>query len=172
MSGSRAFFFVVLLILVAAGAWYYTSHRTPAEEHVTIYYTKDDGSSEVPWTITVRARQAGETDADRMNYLTLYAASQAVAGPPSTIAAIRFPAGTHVVAATVAGSTATIDLSSEAAQQSSGTSSESGEFKSLVWTLTALPGIDAVAVRVAGKKVATLPGGNFELDEPLRRSDW
>ena len=49
---------------------------------------------------------------------------------------------------------------------------EGGEFKALVWTLTSLPGIDAVAVTVAGKKIATLPGGSFELDEPLRRSDW
>lgn len=172
MSTSRAFFFVVLLVLVAAAAWYYTSHRTPAAEHITVYYTKDDGTSEVPWTITVRSRQPGENDIARMNYLVLYAASQAVTGPPSSVAAIRFPAGTHVLTATVAGSTANIDLSSEVAQPPLGASTETGEFKSLVWTLTALPGIDAVNVLVAGKKVAALPGGSFELDEPLRRSDW
>mgnify|MGYP001336790848 CR=1 FL=1 len=170
MRYSRILFLVVLLVAVAAIAWYLTPHR-PAVSDVTVYYTKDDGASEIPWTISVRPPSAGESAASRLQYLVLYAASQAVAGPPQSVSAVRFPAGTRVLSASVDGMTATVDLSSEV-NRNPGALTESGEFKSLVWTLTALPGIDRVAVRVAGNKIATLPGGNFELDEPLRRSDW
>lgn len=137
-----------------------------------MYYTKPDGASEIPWTISVRPQQSGESAAQRQQYLAMYAASQAVTGPAPGVAALRFPAGTHVVAASVDGTTATVDLSADAAAGQRGAMNEGGEFKSLVWTLTALPGIDSVQVTVAGKKIATLPGGSFELDEPLRRSDW
>jgi len=169
---SRVFFLLALLIAVAAIAWYFTSHRAPADQ-VTIYYTKADGASEIPWTISVRPQQAGETPAERQQYLVLYAASQAVAGPPpSAAAALRFPPGTHVVSASVDGTTAIVDLSADVNAAHGGTTSEGGIFKALIWTMTSLPGIDRVQVTVAGKKVATLPGGSFELDEPLRRSDW
>ncbi len=40
---------------------------------------------------------------------------------------------------------------------------ETGEFKALVWTLTALPGVDRVAVRVQGRQLQTLPGGIWNL---------
>ncbi|HET9393501.1 MAG TPA: GerMN domain-containing protein [Candidatus Rubrimentiphilum sp.] len=170
MRSSRVLLLLALLIAVAAIAWYFTSHRTGAGG-ITVYYTKVDGGSEIPWTISVRPQNAKESSAEYTQYLALYAASQAVAGPPQNISAVRFPAGTHVLSATVDGTTATVDLSADA-NKSGGTLNESGEFKSLVWTLTSLPGIDRVAVRIAGSKVATLPGGSFEIDEPLRRSDW
>ena len=161
---------VALLVAVAAIAWYFTSHRTGAGG-ITVYYTKVDGASEIPWTISVRPPNAKESAAEYTQYLALYAASQAVAGPPQSVTAVRFPAGTTVLSASVEGTTATVDLSADV-NRSGGTLNESGEFKSLVWTLTSLPGVDRVAVRIAGAKVATLSGGNFELDEPLRRSDW
>ena len=171
MRNSRAFFLLALLIAAAAIAWYFSTHRSVPGQ-VTVYYTKTDGQSEIPWTISARARQPGESAAAYMEYLVYYAASQAVAGPPADVTAIRFPAGTHVRSATVDGSTATVDLSLEVNHTQGGALNESGEFKSLIWTLTALPGIDRVAVLVGGTKVATLNGGSFELDDPLRRSDW
>jgi N-acetylmuramoyl-L-alanine amidase len=120
----------------------------------------------------MRPQQPGESAAEHLRNTVLYAATQAVAGPPTTVAAIRFPTGTHVLSADVNDSTATVDLSKEVANQPSGVLGESGEFKALVWTLTALPGIDRVAIRVQGQTLSTLPGGHLELDEPLRRSDW
>jgi spore germination protein GerM len=161
----------VLLIVAAAIAWFFSVHRT-SPGGVTVYYTKVDGQSEIPWTISARAQQPGESSAAYAQYLVLYAASQAAAGPPSGVSAIRFPAGTRVLSASVDGTTAVVDLSPEVNHPGGGALNESGEFKSLIWTLTALPGIDRVAVRVGGSKVATLTGGSFELDEPLRRSDW
>ena len=171
MRNSRVFFLLALLIAVAAIAWHISSHRTVAGQ-VTVYYSKVDGQSEIPWTISARAQQPAESAAAYAQYLALYAASQAVAGPPSDVTAIRFPSGTRVLSASVDGTTATVDLSPEVNHAQGGALNESGEFKALIWTLTALPGIDRVAVRVAGRKVATLNGGSFELDEPLRRSDW
>ncbi len=162
-----------MLVIVAGVSWYIASHRgSPVGEHITVYYTKPDGSSEIPWTVSMRPREAGESAAEHLRNAVLYAATQAVAGPPSTVPSVRFPTGTHVVSADVNDSTATVDLSSEVKNQTGGVLDESGAFKSLVWTLTALPGIDRVAVRVQGQTLSTLPGGHLELDEPLRRSDW
>ncbi len=137
-----------------------------------MYYTKPDGRTEVPWRVSMRPQTAGESASQHMRDAVLYAAVQAVSGPQSDIQAIRFPPGTHVLSADVNDSTATVDLSKEVANQSAGVLGESGQFKGLVWTLTALPGIERVAIRVQGQTLDTLPGGHLELDEPLRRSDW
>jgi len=77
-----------------------------------------------------------------------------------------------VLSADVNDSTALVDLSKEVTNQTAGVLGETGQFKALVWTLTALPGIHQVAIRVQGQKLETLPGGHLELDAPLRRSDW
>jgi len=102
----------------------------------------------------------------------LYAAVQAIAGPPNDVQAIRFPPGTRVLDASVNGSTATLDLSKDLERQAGGTFGENGEFKALVYTMTGIEGIDAVQVLVEGDRLETLPGGNVELDQPLHRSDW
>jgi spore germination protein GerM len=107
--------------------------------------------------------------------IAFYAAAQALAGPASDIEAIRFPAGTHVRAVEIDGSVVDVDLSSEVVKSAEGGLAETAEFKSLVWTLTdpkTLPGISAVRIRIDGTRVATLPGGHFELDEPLSRSTF
>lgn len=169
---SRAILLLILLAIVAGVSWYVTSHRaSPVGERVTIYYTKPDGGSEVPWSVSMRPQERGESAAEHLRNAVIYTATQAIAGPPSNIQAIRFPAGTHVLDASVNGSTATVDLSGEVKNQTS-SYGETGEFKSLVWTLTALPGVNAVAIRVEGQQLETLPGGHLELDEPLHRSDW
>lgn len=173
MKASRVVFLLLILALAAAISWHF-AHRAPngIGEQITVYYTKDDGTTEVAWPLTMRPRAAGESQAEHARNTVLYAATQAVAGPESDKPAVRFPAGTHVLSADVTGSTATVDLSAQVKDQSGGVSSESGEFKALVWTLTALPGIDGVAVRVQGQQLNTLPGGHLEIDEPLRRSDF
>lgn len=162
-----------MLVIIAGISWYVASHQSsPVGEHITVYYTKDDGTTEVPWSVSMRPQQSGESSTEHLHNTVLYAATQAVAGPPTSVAAVRFPEGTHVLSADVNESTATVDLSGEVKNQSGGVLGESGAFKSLVWTLTALPGISQVAVRVEGQTLSTLPGGHLELDEPLHRSDW
>ena len=85
---------------------------------------------------------------------------------------MRFPRGTNVLSVTVDGSTVNVDLSSDAGTHVEGSLDETAEFKALVYTLTALPGISSVRVTVAGERIATLPGGHFELDEPLTRQSF
>ncbi|HEY9086169.1 MAG TPA: GerMN domain-containing protein [Candidatus Tyrphobacter sp.] len=169
MKASRIVALLVLVALVAAASWYvFFRPRTPAT--LTIDYAKVDGTL-ATWTISQRPPQSGESAADYLHESVLYAAVQEVAGPPSDVEAVRFPPRTHVQSVSVDGSTATVDLSRDVAQQT-GTFGENGEFKALVFTLTSIPGIHSVQILVDGRRVATLPGGNFELDTPLTRSDW
>lgn len=173
MRSTRTFVLVALLVVVVAGTWYALSHRTrPIGSTLTVYYTKLDGTSLGTFGVSLRPPQPGEGAAEHVRNAVLYAAVQAVAGPPSDVSAIRFPPGTRVVTAAVAGSTATVDLSNDVERQAGGTFGENGEFKALVYTITSVPGIDALKVTVGGATLPTLPGGHLELDQPLRRSDF
>jgi spore germination protein GerM len=158
---------VVLFVAAVAAAWWYT-HRQPnaVAEAVDVYYAKADGTTLVPWRVSLGSAR------DRAS-VAFYAATQAVTGPPAGVDAVRFPAGTHVRAVDVQGSTADVDLSKEIVASAEGGFAESAEFKALVWTLTqpAL-GITSVKVRINGARVATLPGGHLALDESLSRSSF
>jgi spore germination protein GerM len=165
--------FVVLLAFVAAATWYLASHRAAnREQTIAVYYTKLDGTTLADVRVSLRPRQPDESAAEHLHNTALYAAVQAVAGPPNDIGAIRFPPGTRVLGVAIDGSTATVDLSKEVEQQAGGSFGENGEFKALVYTVTGIRGIDAVQVTVSGARLETLPGGHLELDQPLRRSDW
>ncbi|HLY01478.1 MAG TPA: GerMN domain-containing protein [Candidatus Cybelea sp.] len=173
MRSPRLPILVVLLVIVAAGTWYYFSHRaTGAGATIPIYYTKLDGKTLASMRVSMRPRQPDESAAERLHNVVLYAAVQAIAGPPHDVQAIRFPPGTRVLDASVNGSTATLDLSKDIELQAGGTFGENGEFKALIYSLTGIEGIDAVQILVEGNRLETLPGGNFELDQPLHRSDW
>jgi hypothetical protein len=164
---------VVLLVLVAAATWYYVSQRAGRSgETIAIHFTKLDGKTLGDVRVSLRPRQPDESAAEHLHNTVLYAAVQAVAGPPNDVQAIRFPPGTRVIGVSVDGSTATVDLSKEVEAQAGGTFGENGEFKGLVYTVTGIPGIDAVQITVDGSRLETLPGGHLELDQPLHRSDW
>jgi spore germination protein GerM len=164
---------VALLIVVAAAYWYFQSQRMPRTgETIAVYYTKLDGKSLGDVAVSLRPRQPGESAAEHLHNAVLYAAVEAVAGPPNAIQAIRFPPDTRVQSVSVDGSTATVDLSKEVEQQAGGSFGENGEFKALVYTVTGIHGIDAVQVTIDGARLETLPEGHLELDQPLHRSDW
>jgi spore germination protein GerM len=166
MKALRPVALVALFAVAVAAAWFVVASRRPAVgDTVTVYYTKNDGTTEVPWGVSLGA-------ARDLPSVAFYVATQAVAGPPPGVDAVRFPPGTRVLSATVAGSTATVDLSSDVDVSAQGGLLETGEFKGLVWTMTSLPGISAVSVHVNGRSVATLPGGHLELDEPLSRASF
>jgi spore germination protein GerM len=166
---------VVLFVAAAAAAWWYTTRRQQSAvgDAITVYYAKADGTTLVPWQITLDPnRKRSDPELDRKSTV-FYAATQAVAGPPLGTEAVRFPAGTHVLAADVQGSTVDVDISKEVAASAEGGFAESAEFKALVWTLTQPKlGVSTVKVRIGGARVATLPGGHLELDEPLSRSSF
>ena len=169
MRSQRLIALVVLAAAVVVGAWWFIAgrHRGPGDS-IVVYYTKIDGTSEVPWRVSLGPARDPKS-------VAFYAAAQALAGPPPEIEAVRFPAGTHVRALDIDGSTVDVDLSGEVAKSAQGGFAENAEFKSLVWTLTdpkTLPGVTTVRIRVDGTRVATLPGGHFELDEPLTRTTF
>ncbi|HLX26654.1 MAG TPA: GerMN domain-containing protein [Candidatus Cybelea sp.] len=164
---------VALLLIVAAAAyWYFQSQRARNGETIAVYYTKLDGTSLGSTRVSMRPREPGESTAEHLHNQVLYAAVEAVTGPPNDVKAIRFPPGTHVRTVAIDGSTASVDLSKEIDSQAGGSFGEDGEFKALVYTVTGIQGIDAVQVTVDGSRLETLPGGHLELDQPLRRSDW
>jgi spore germination protein GerM len=158
---------VVLFVLAAGAAWWYTRRSTPAVgDAITVYYAKADGTTLVPWRVTLGP-------ARDLRSAAFYAATQCVAGPPPGTDAVRFPAGTRVRTLDVEGRTANVDLSRDVSASAEGGFAESAEFKALVWTLTQPSlGLTAVRVRVEGARLATLPGGHLELDEPLSRSSF
>lgn len=171
--GSRVAALAVLLVVVVAGTWFYLSHRPPELGNaLTVYYTKLDGTTLGTLSVSLRPRQPGESAGEHLRNAVLYAAVQAVAGPPSDVQAIRFPPGTRVQGASVSGSTATVDLSTDVERQAGGAFGETGEFKAMTYTVTAVPGITAVKITVGGQTLPALPGGHLELDEPLQRSDF
>jgi spore germination protein GerM len=165
MRATRIVALVLLLVAVAAASWWFFGRRTGGPDTVTVYYTKTDGTTEVPWTVTLGPARDPRS-------VAFYAAVQAVAGPPSGIDAVRFPHGTTVISADVQGSTVDVDLSRDVGVAVEGSFDEAAEFKALVYTLTGLPGISSVAVTIGGERLATLPGGHLELDEPLSRQSF
>jgi hypothetical protein len=106
---------IVLVVALIAGifGYEYVSHLHPAAGNLNVYYTKMDGTSMATFAVSVRPPASGESAAEHRHNVALYAAVQAVAGPPGGTDAIRFPPGTRVQAVTVDGSVATVDLSRE-----------------------------------------------------------
>jgi len=168
MRSLRALAVVALLaVAVFVGYRLFARHAGSAfGDAIAVYYTKIDGETLAKWTVSLSPA------ARDLASVAFYATAQAVAGPPREVPAVRFPTGTIVRSAHVLGSTATVDLGGTLATEQSGSFTESGEFKGLVWTLTALPGIAAVQITVGGTRVSSLPGGHLELDEPLTRRSW
>jgi spore germination protein GerM len=159
---------VVALLAVAVYAGYrlFAPQPPAAGNVVAVYYCKTDGQTLAKWIVSVSPKA---TDTKSVAF---YATAQAVAGPPADTPAVRFPAGTVVRSVALEGPTATVDLGGTIATAQSGSFTEAGEFKALVWTLTSLPGINAVQVKIGGARVPTLPGGHLELDEALTRQSW
>jgi spore germination protein GerM len=157
---------LTIAVAINGAWWWHESHLRPSlDDKLSVYYTLPDGSAEASWSVALGPAH------DRPS-VAFFAATQAIAGPPSGIDAVRFPQGTYVRSADLSGSTVTVDLSKEVDGLAGGSFREAATFKSLVWTMTAVPGIASVIVRVNGARVATIPGGHFELDEPLTRSSW
>jgi spore germination protein GerM len=165
MRATRLAALVLLLVAAAAGSWWFLGRHASGPATITVYYVAPQGSTLVPWQVSLGPARDPHS-------VAFYAAVQAVAGPPAGVEAVRFPAGTQVLSADLDGTNVDVDLSRDAGAGVEGSFNESGEFKALVYTLTALPGVTAVRVLVGGQRLATLPGGHLELDEPLTRQSF
>jgi spore germination protein GerM len=168
MKTLRALVVVALLVVVVAllVGRLVVSRRPSFGDSIAVYYAKSDGATLGKWSVSL------SPDARDLASVAFYATEQAVVGPPADVIAVRFPSGTIARSTHVSGSTATVDLAGTIDAAQSGSFTESGEFKALVWTLTALPGVTAVQITIGGARVQALPGGHLELDEPLTRQSW
>jgi spore germination protein GerM len=165
MQAVRAVALALVLVAAVGASWWFFGHRSPSPETIAVYYTQLDGTTVVPWRVSLGPARDPRS-------VAFYAAVQTVAGPPAGVDAVRFPAGTRVLSTDLDGTTAVVDLSSEVGAKVEGSFTEAAEFKALVYSLTALPGVSAVRVQIGGATVATLPGGHLELDEPLSRQSF
>ncbi len=164
----RAVVVVALLAVAAFVGYRFVSHPTAddSSRSVAVYYVKPESDALAKWSVSLSPKA---TDIESVAF---YATAQVLAGPPTETQAIRFPTGTIARSVRVAGTTATVDLGGAIDKPQAGSYGESGEFRALVWTLTALHDITAVQILVDGVRVATLPGGHVELDQPLTRQSF
>jgi spore germination protein GerM len=167
MRTSRVLALIVLFVIAVGASWWWVHRATrPGPDTITVYYSKVDGTTLFPWQVSLGPARDPHS-------MAFYAAVQCVNGPPAGTEAIRFPSGTRVLAVDVTGNAVDVDLSREINASAEGGFAESAEFKALVWTLTQPSlGFSSVRVRIDGARVATLPGGHLELDEPLSRSSF
>jgi spore germination protein GerM len=164
----RAFAIVALLGIAAYVGYraFVPSAPSGATKMLTAYFVKPETEALAKYSVSLNPKT---TDIDGVAF---YATAQVIAGPPAEISAIRFPTGTVARSVHVSAETATVDLGGNIAASPDGSFAESGQFKALVWTLTGISGISAVQVTIDGAKVPTLPGGHFEIDEPLSRKSF
>jgi spore germination protein GerM len=167
---SRAVALVIVLGIAAGcghrGASLNQSQPTPADHQITVYYCKAGSDTLIALHYTAASRLEGAA-------LAQYVVSQLVAGPPEPNSALLvFPPDTRARAAEQGG-IVDVDLSGSITKRySGGAGDEAGLFKALTFTLTELPGVTGVQVRLNGRVEAALPGGHLELDEPLTRETF
>jgi spore germination protein GerM len=101
------------------------------------------------------------------------ALEQLAAGPHAAGLLRALPPGTHVVATSAAGGTARIDLDAafERDYPGGGATAEIAVLAPLVFTATAVPGVQRAQITVEGR-TPDLPGTQFDLARPLSRADF
>ena len=144
------------------------SPKTPVttQPQVTVYFCKVGTDALVPTPFSVDKSLEGSRLENAL-------VAQLLAGPAvPTSTVVLFPPGTS----------ATVDLTDDLATVNlngaitrpyrGGASDEVGLFKSLTYTVTSVSGVHRVQIMIAGRKMPTLPGGEFEIDEPLTRETF
>lgn len=153
---------------VAASLVVGCSHKapTPISPQITVYFCRAGTDMLVPMPFSVdRNMSAAKLESQLVGQL--------LAGPAveqSTV--VLFPPGT-TAAVDLQGDTVSVNFSGALAQPfRGGASDEIALFKSLTYTTTSVAGVSRVQVLINGRKVPTLPGGEFEIDEPLTRNTF
>ena len=139
---------------------------TPLSPQVTVYFCKAGSDTLVPMPFSVDRKLQGSKLATAL-------VAQLLSGPAvPTTSVVLFPTGTAATV-DVANGTALVNFTGALTKPfRGGASDEVALFKSLTYTLTSVPGVKRVQVQLGGRKLATLPGGEFEIDEPLTRETF
>ncbi|MDX6534041.1 MAG: hypothetical protein QOF68_1785 [Gaiellales bacterium] len=124
-------------------------------------------SGETVWPVTRMVPKTDGVGAAAMNAM--------LAGPTETETSIGIgstvPADTHLLGLSIAGGTATVDLSNEYAA-GGGTLSMTMRLAQVVYTLTEFPTVKRVAFALDGKPVTVFSGEGIILDRPQTRKDF
>ncbi|MBC5824970.1 MAG: GerMN domain-containing protein [Candidatus Eremiobacteraeota bacterium] len=166
MSRWMCFWTAIATCIVVLSAGCSRRAQVAMPRQITLYYCKAGSGALVPMKYTADAAMSGSA-------LENYAVDQLLSGPAAgQDALVLFPAGTRAVV-TQSGGTAIVDLKGPLTRPLRiGASDEIALFKSLTYTLTDLPAVKNVQVLIDGHRSAVLPGGGFELDEPLTRETF
>lgn len=155
---------LAVVLTVAAGC----TPKPPSTltPQVTVYFCKVGTDALVPTPFSVDKSLQGSRLENAL-------VAQLLAGPAvPTSTVVLFPPGTSATV-DLDGDLATVDLNGPITKAyRGGASDEVGLFKSLTYTVTSVSGIARVQVTLAGRKSPTLPGGEFEIDEPLTRETF
>ena len=166
MSSRKRLAIAVALVISATGCTGHRAAAPPPPDQVTVYFCKAGTDSLVAFHYSAAKNASPEARAQS-------AVAQLLAGPVDpNPALLTFPADTRAKI-TVSDTIADVDLSGSITRRySGGAGDEAGLFKSLTYTVTDIPGITAIQIRLNGLVAPALPGGQLELDEPLSRATF
>jgi germination protein M len=116
-----------------------------------------------------REATGAESAMTAMELLLAGPTTDEVAGTPAISTAV--PEGTEVIGVEVAEGVATVDLSSEF-DDGGGSFGMFARLAQVVYTLTRLPDIDAVAFEIESEPVTVFSSEGIELDGPQQRADY
>jgi spore germination protein GerM len=157
-----------VLVAVVATVCAACTHRTapPSSPQVTVYFCKAGTDMLVPMPFSVDRKLQGAK-------LESALVAQLISGPGIPEATVvLFPPGTQA-AVDVTGDTAVVNFTGAMSKPfRGGASDEVALFKSLTYTTTSVEGVKRVQVLIDGRKLPTLRGGEFEIDEPLTRETF
>ena len=140
---------------------------------MAVYFLVDQLDDDPPGPFLVpvyRAVTASENMAQRaVELLVAGPTEDEVAGVPAISTAI--PEGTRALGASVEDRVATVNLSGEF-DDGGGSLAMFARLAEVVYTLTGLPDIDAVAVEIDGEPVNVFSSEGIELNGPQRRDDY
>jgi spore germination protein GerM len=146
---------------------------TPTEEGPVVYFLLDEleDDSVGPFLVPVyRAGEGSDNQAQEAMELLLIGPTQdELDGVPGISTAI--PDGTTAIGGTVESGVMTVNLTGEF-DDGGGSLSMFARLAQVVYTLTAIPGIESVTFQLDGEPVTSFSSEGIEIDDPQQRDDY
>ena len=154
---------VIVLVGLAAAFWYYSPPLAPKTPTIKVYFLKGSGIEAV--------ERAQRQDRPPLKQ----AMDELLAGPRPEEAATghitEIPPGTKVVALKAERGLAVLFFNDRLEDYGGGTAKVQALVAQIVYTATAIPGIEKALIRIQGRKEVVLGGEGLVIDRPLGRRD-
>jgi spore germination protein GerM len=153
----------IFATIIAATVYYCSTAPRPKQPTVSLYLTRGDElvaverpllPKEEPLSRAVAELLAGPTEQEK------------AAGLSTLI-----PGGTRVLHLRIKDKVAIIDFNRKLENYGGGSARIEGVIAQIVYTATAIPGVDKAWIRIEGNKEIVLGGEGLVLDKPLGRAD-